>query len=259
MVRSSANDVPVLVLDFDGTVCIGDAPVWAYADAVIAAIPANAPRRADVVTGIRSRLRALLDGSIDAGVYVDGYAAVAGLAAAHVTSAQLDRAYLTSRRELASGALAVSAPPGLAPFLTGFGGDVERVLVTNAPATGIAETLGMLDLASAIDRVVTDAGKPAGWARILPELLEGRPAERLMSVGDIWRNDLAAAADAGCATVLIDRFGHRAGPASLVAPRFEQLYQGIREWADDPAAFAGEHPPTPDDVATATATGRPTA
>ncbi|GAB3391647.1 hypothetical protein GCM10027568_17550 [Humibacter soli] len=237
MPTSSAQHLPVLVLDFDGTVCIGDAPVWAYAEAAIAAIPADIPGRDDVVADIRTRLSAFLDGAPGRGDYLDGYAAVAALTAGYVTAEQLDVAYLTSRQELASGALAVSTPPGLARFLDEIGRGVERVLVTNSPRDGVAETLGVLGLRSVIDRVVTDAGKPTGWERILPELLAGRPADALMSVGDIWRNDLALPAEAGCATAFIDRFGTGVGHPSLVAPRFEDLYLGISSWAADPSAF----------------------
>ncbi|ERK67909.1 hypothetical protein N136_04607, partial [Leifsonia aquatica ATCC 14665] len=55
--------LPLLVLDFDGTVCVGDAPVWAYAEAVIAGILDRddiAGRELDA--GLRARLGAFLDG-----------------------------------------------------------------------------------------------------------------------------------------------------------------------------------------------------
>ncbi|GAA0425424.1 hypothetical protein GCM10009543_20750 [Leifsonia naganoensis] len=235
--------LPLLVLDFDGTVCVGDAPVWAYAEAVIAGILDRddiAGRELDA--GLRARLGAFLDGEPGSPAYADGYAAVAELAAGHADEELLQRAYQRSRRELAGGRLDVSAPEGLADFLEGLAGTAERVLVTNAPLDGVTETLEALGLAGSIDRVHAEARKPAGWADLLPRLLDGRDPRTLLSVGDIWGNDLAEPLAAGCATALIDRFGHRAGPAHLVAPTFPELYPGIAAWAEDPIAFALAHP-----------------
>lgn len=234
---------PVLVLDFDGTVCIGDAPVWAYAEAVIAGIlDHDGAAGSELDADLRARLGAFLDGEPGSPAYADGYAAVAELAAGHADEDLLERAYQRSRRELAGGRVDVSAPAGLAEFLDGLAGTTERVLVTNAPLDGVTETLAALGLLDSIDRVHAQARKPAGWTSLLPRLLDGRDPHRLLSVGDIWGNDLAAPLAAGCATALIDRFGHRAGPANLVAASFPELYPGIAAWAADPIAFASSHP-----------------
>lgn len=235
---------PILVLDFDGTVCVGDAPVWEYAEAVIAGIlDAGSAAAVDLDASLRARLGAFLDGEPGSPAYIDGYAAVAALAAEHADDDLLQSAYQTSRRALAGGTVAVSAPDGLAGFLGSLGESVERVLVTNAPLDGVRETLAAIGLAGSIDRIVTDADKPAGWTAILPQLLDGREPSQLLSVGDIWGNDLEQPLAAGCVTALIDRFGHRAGPAHLVAADFPGLYDGIRRWADDPEGFAAAHRP----------------
>lgn len=235
---------PLLLLDFDGTVCVGDAPVWAYAEAVISGLLDGTPAApAELDETIRARLGAFLDGAPGSPAYIDGYAAVAALAADHATAEQLQRAYEASRRALADGGIAVSTPPGLAEFLNVLGPRVERVLVTNAPADGIRETLAAIGLDRAIDDIVTDAGKPAGWSTLLPRFTAGREAAEIMAVGDIWGNDLQAPLAAGCATALIDRFGHRAGPAHLTARSFEELYPGIRDWADDPRGFTAQLAP----------------
>ncbi|MFF1571263.1 HAD family hydrolase [Leifsonia sp. NPDC058292] len=242
MNQARASKKPILVLDFDGTVAVGDAPVWAYAEAVIADILDGAEATASTLdASLRARLGAFLDGEPGSPAYIDGYAAVAALAAGHADDELLQRAYKTSRRALAGGTIAVSAPEGLAEMLDSLGERVERVLVTNAPLDGVRETLAAIGLASVIDRVVTDAGKPAGWAELLPALLDGREPAELLSVGDIWGNDLEQPLAAGCVVALIDRFGHRAGPAHLVASDFAGLYPGIREWAQSPAAFAERH------------------
>lgn len=239
MSSSTSPLLPAIVFDFDGTVCIGDAPVWAYAEAVIAtALDGGQPADA----GIRAQLGAFLDGVPGSPAYIDGYAAVAAISADVATAEQLQEAYLATRRALADGALSVAAPAGLADFLDGIAGRAERVLVTNAPAEGIAETLAALGLGERFDRIVTDAGKPAGWSAVLPLLTTERPASQLLSVGDIWSNDLSEPLAAGAATALVDRFGHRAGPAHLVAAALEELYPAFEEWLADPAAFLAAHP-----------------
>ena len=240
MTPRAADERPLLVLDFDGTVCVGDAPVWAYAEAALDVADAAAAVRAVV----RAGLGAYLSGAPESPVYADGYAAVARLTAGIVEAGQLDRAFHASRRALADGEVPVTTPPGLAAFLGGLDGVVERVLVTNAPAEGVHETLERLGIADVVDLVITEAGKPAGWTAILPRLLTGRPSSRLLSVGDIWRNDLEAPLAAGCGTALIDRFGQQDVPAHLRAPLFEDLYADLAEWARDPAGFLAAHPAT---------------
>ncbi|NUU05127.1 HAD family hydrolase [Leifsonia sp. C5G2] len=242
MTPATAAQKPVLVLDFDGTVCIGDAPVWAYAEAVIAGILDDGDAEGSSIDAdLRARLGAFLDGEPGSPAYADGYAAVAELAAGRADAELLQRAYQRSRRELASGRLDVSAPAGLAEFLDSLVDRVERVLVTNAPLAGVAETLSTLGLADHIDAIHAEAAKPGGWAALLPALLDGRDPALLLSVGDIWGNDLAAPLAAGCPVALIDRFGHRAGPAQLTATTFPELYPGIEDWAADPRGFVAAH------------------
>lgn len=259
------DPAPLLLLDFDGTVCVGDGPVWAYAEALLTELLDAGVDTDGLDERLRERLGAYLDGAAETAVaeargYADGYAAVAALAADHASPEQLDRAYHASRMALASGTLTVSAPDGLAELLRELGPHVERVLVTNAPPPGVARTLATLDLADGIDRVVTDAGKPGGWAALLPPLLAGRPPSSVLAVGDVWRNDVAEPLAAGCATALIDRFGHRAGPAHVTAATFEDLFPAVREWAADPAGFVVAHPAATTDPApasTSTRTGTP--
>jgi FMN phosphatase YigB (HAD superfamily) len=232
----------VLVLDFDGTVYVGDAAVWAYAEAVIEDTAA-APRFAE---RLRLSLTRYLGG--EGGDYRDGYDAVAELSADVVSEDALQAAYLASRQALVDGSLPVTAPDGLAEFLRSLGGHVERVLVTNAPRDGVAETLDRLGLSRVIDRIEPNAQKPSGFSTLLPTLLAGRPANALLSVGDIWANDIQPPLEFGCATAFIDRFGAATGPSQLRGATFPELYPGIAEWAADPAAFATRHPLAPEHI-----------
>lgn len=217
----------VLVLDLDGTVLLGDAPVLAYAYGISEAVG--------------DRVAAFLadpHGDPDLLDAQDGYQATARAAKAlGLTRAQTQPAFLASRAVLAGDG--VSAPPGLAELLSELPSYV--VLVTNSPADGLPEVLDRLGLAAHIDRVRTDAHKPTGMPTIVDRLLmrhhlTERPWQ-LMSVGDIWRNDLAYAYERGCVTGYIDRHGRRQGPAHVTAPDFPGLYDAIRRWAEDPRAL----------------------
>lgn len=232
----------VLLLDFDGTVCVGDDPIWAYAEEVISQVIAHsAPSEAAAASSrVRARLSSYLSGTgpMDGR---DGYSAVAESAAGLLSESQMHAAYISSRRALADGRLAVSAPLGLAGLLDSLRSRARRVLVTNAPPIGIAETLSAIGLADQIDEIITSAGKPTGWASLLPPLLAKHPAESIMAVGDFWANDLATPRRLGCRTALIDRLGRNPGPSDLRGTSFEELYDGIRRWANSPREL-GESP-----------------
>lgn len=242
----------VLVLDFDGTVCLGDGPVWAYANAAFGRID-------DVraTQQMRERLTDFLCSGADAAAYQDGYFAVADLAAVHLDADSLDAAYAESRQVLATAPGDVRAPEGLHHFLGAFD-NVARVLVTNAPYDGVTETLATLGLTDLIDAVFADAKKPAGLRGLLPQLLAGRPASHLLSVGDVYDNDIAIPLENGCATAFINRFGHTPGPSHLHGATFEEMYDGILTWAHDPEKFLQSFPaPSTHPSATASAKDQP--
>lgn len=238
----------VLIFDFDGTVSLGDEPVIAYARH----LDEQAGSTVDLITRVVSRwlaadgrLDEAIDGLTDAdpvflGLHVvdgaiDGYYAAQKLAAlVGVTAEGIDAAYRASRADLADGLITTHAPEGFASFLAAFPASVHRVLVSNSPENGLREQLAKLELARSFDEIVTSANKPAGLpaiaARILAE--QGAPAARLLSVGDIWVNDLAPVAAMGSATALIDRMPVPEGAAPTVrAPHIEELYPWFLEWA----------------------------
>ncbi|MCJ0891095.1 MULTISPECIES: HAD family hydrolase [unclassified Rhodococcus (in: high G+C Gram-positive bacteria)] len=221
---------PILLLDFDGTVCLGDDPVWAYADAVADSLDAAS---ADT---LRAGLTAFLE--TGAGEFVDGYSAVQQLSVG-VDAAALAAAYAHSRERLATGELEVWAPAGLEDFLGRVSAEV--VLATNAPQRGVVETLERLGLIGRMDRVFTDAGKPEKMPELVGSLLDTRSPHELASVGDIWRNDLDAAHRRGAVTAYIDRHGHPRPEATFCASTFPVMYDALLEWSTDPAAFALTH------------------
>jgi len=221
-----------LVFDFDGTVSLGDGPVLRYAHHVAETLPGDDARTrfaAAVTAGLRDIGRP--HGAID------GYALVQGLAARHeVPERLLSAAFLASRAELGGPHAPVVAPAGLGCFLRGLEGRAIRVLVTNSPAVRIPEALAALGIAGAFDEVVTGAGKPAGMGAVLDRLdpgpAAGPPAARLLSVGDLWVNDLEPAHARGFRTALVGPAASADDRATYRAATVAGLYADIRAWLD---------------------------
>ncbi|GAC1376107.1 MAG: hypothetical protein NVSMB43_16060 [Pseudarthrobacter sp.] len=229
------SPLPLLVLDFDGTICLGDGPVYAYAEAAALRLPA-------ATSGpLLEALQRFLNNAPDCRPYADGYAAVADLFGSHLRAEQLNAAFTESRQRMATGRVAITAPPGLADFLHNLNGRALRVVVTNAPSSGVNESLRSLGLRDHIDVVQADAGKPAGFSELLPQMLRNRAPHRLLSVGDIWENDLRLPHEAGCATAYINRHNHPSGPSTLHGPDFPSLYPAIETWAENPERFHEHH------------------
>lgn len=257
---SPARSTRILVLDFDGTVCIGDAPVLLYGRLLeerVRALPGRESERGGEQAGergseqeeggilpaleeylaVEDRAALRRERSDDLDDAIDGYAAAQLLARRRgLGPADMESAYQASRRALAvDGDVETSAPAGLAALLESLPSTVRRVLVTNAPADGIAAQLAHLGIADGIDEIVPSARKPVGMTPILERLLaeEGleNSTQSLLSVGDIWVNDLEPAAALGARTALIDRHGSGTGDPDLRARTFPELFPAIEEWA----------------------------
>ena len=207
----------LVVLDFDGTVAVGDEPVLAYFRGV-AGSAADEELARWIRTGDDHR---------------DGYALVADWAARHeVAEETRSAAYAASRAVLHAGEVEVTAPAGLAALLRDRPGDVRCVLVTNAPVAGIDPVLERLEVAGLLDEVVGDARKPSGMPAVLERLLAeaSLSPDRLLSVGDVWRNDLEPAAVIGAATAFVDRFGRGEGAPTFRGRTLEELLPSIERW-----------------------------
>ncbi|WP_183086217.1 HAD family hydrolase [Mycetocola tolaasinivorans] len=222
---------PTLIFDFDGTVALGAGPVRAYALAAVAGIPAE--QRTDFLTRV-------LDEHSDAEA-LDGYDRVARAARLlGVTEQELSAAYLHSRSVLGGAEAPILAPRGLREFLEQARAHAEIVLVTNAPAAGIDRVLRVLGLAPLFDRVITQAGKPAGFPAILDDLRAAPLPERfaadatrgpVLSIGDIWENDLAPIRERGHHTALVGTRIPAGATPDLAAERLETLYPELLAWA----------------------------
>lgn len=233
------NHRTTIIFDFDGTIALGDGPVIAYAQQVAAGL--SDPE--GFLGGIRTALAAGDEGALD------GYDAVRRAAEAQSADAEhLSRAYLASRAQLGTSDALITAPEGLAEFLADVAGEAERVLVTNAPDIRLEEALAALGLGGLFDRVVTSAGKPAG----LDAVLDALPADaRVLSIGDIWFNDLAPVHRRGQATALVGDFADPNAAPTFRAATLTALLPQLREWLADADALTVSTAPS---IAPSTAT-----
>lgn len=213
----------LLILDLDGTLCLGDEPVLRYARAAFEGV-------ADPSAAV-GRVEAFLAGGEAVGGARDGYQVVAAIARElGVEHENLGAAFRWSRADVEEWIDAVWAPPGIGELLGGLTG-VRRILVTNSPAEGMGRLLDALGVRSVLDGVVTEAGKPAGMPAALDTAQASAPGAALASLGDIWRNDHAEVRARGGATFLIDRFGLGDGEPTARADRVELLFPAIVGWA----------------------------
>lgn len=231
-----------MVFDFDGTLCLGDDPVLAYAAQIDERLPAR--RRIP-----RTVAQALDDGDLRVpgsgapasalGTPQDGYQLVQRLGrAAGLSPEQCGEAFRAARRELLDRGLAatdVHAPPGAGELLARLRAHVAVVLITNAPAAGFAPWLEALGLTDSFDAVINDAAKPDGMPAALAEARRrtGLPGDApTASLGDIWANDLAPFAESATATtVLIDHFGTGEGDPTHRVRTFAEAAAVLEQWA----------------------------
>jgi FMN phosphatase YigB (HAD superfamily) len=232
-----------LLVDLDGTFYRGDGPVLAYARSIAASLGHDdaAWLLATVDTFLTQGAAAVAEPEF-AGA-IDGWEIVQSLAGKlGVGKAELDAAFLASRRALAQPDCVVEVPAGLLDALRELRASTYVVLATNSPADWLGELLARLGAAGTFDEVVPHARKPIGMPGILLGLA-GRIGVtdepwRVFSVGDHWRNDIEPARAFGAVTGYVDRFGRNDGPADVVAPDLEGVLPTILRWAADPAAFA---------------------
>lgn len=216
-----------LILDFDGTVCVGHAPALVYARQAAGLHPDLADLADRVERYCAGEALPEFEGA------PDGYIAVQRCATAKgVPVSALQAAFMEARRQLADTGLETRAPAGLRPLLDELRAQGTRVLlVTNAPPHGLDRMLVHLGLDGAFDEVIADAGKPTGLGEVLDRLGHRVAKDTVLSVGDIFLNDLSVPLERGAATALIDPFDRVAGEPDVRARSFEELIPFIRRWA----------------------------
>ncbi len=173
----------------------------------------------------------------------DGYQLVQLLAQqAGLSAAETGLAFRAARRRLISQGLAhsdVHAPEGVHQLLQELRESAVVVLISNSPAEGFEPWLQVLGLEGAFDTVINGAGKPFGMPAAVEQACAGTAhpvaGRDILSVGDIWLNDLAYVDELGGTTVLIDRFGTGLGAPTHRVSTFEAAASAMRAWAQSSA------------------------
>ncbi len=212
---------PTVIFDFDGTLALGNGPIEAYARSV-----ADAAGEPAILQASLEELARFDAGQSEA---IDGYDAVRTVAIRlGADDEALSKGYVASRHALATEEGPISAPEGLGAFLDRLAAHATLVLVTNSPDIRISEALEVLGAAS-ISRRVCSARKPAGLAAEIDATLPGGP---VLSVGDIYVNDLEPAIQRGAATALVGATWetHR-DDVTMAAATLPELYSQIEAWA----------------------------
>lgn len=277
----------LLLLDFDGTLCLGDAPVLFYADRVDALLAERGHAGGPTGSSVHEVIaRAFAENSLlvpeiiydDAGAPLtvgseathddakahpvswplqDGYQLVQLLARqAGLSDVDSGRAFRAARQDLLAHGLQntdVHAPAGAQELLAEARRRAVVVLVTNSPADAFAPWLQALGLSDAFDLVINDARKPLGMPAALERARAAGgdaggaagengaaaahliPPDQVLSVGDIWANDLEHVHDLGGRTVLIDRFGTGLGAPDHRVQDFAALPEVLDAWTHSPA------------------------
>lgn len=220
---------PTIIFDFDGTVAVGDGPVLAYARFVAESAGDGYLDR------VASQLAAYARGESG---YRDGYDVVGSLAKdAGVDEPTLNAAYAHSRERLGSADAPVEPADGLRELLEDLGTDVRVVLATNAPGDGIPALLAGWGIAGRFAETRFAAGKPDGLADVVSAALASGP---VLSIGDIFDNDLAPAQRLGADTALVG--------ATAATSRDEPTFRGatLADIADDIRRWAASRLPSSD-------------
>ncbi|GAB3848522.1 HAD family hydrolase [Nesterenkonia populi] len=269
MLTTAADRRKLLILDFDGTVCLGDEPATFYArraDALVAesglpglgrsisrivaqALSADSLDIPEIELDAAGEPKVLAEEAEAEGAHPlawplqDGYQLVQMLGRqAGLSSPELGTAFMAAREDITREGLEqtdVHAPEGAPELIAELqAAGVRIALITNSPAAGFEQWLSALGLDGAFDVVVNSARKPFGMQDAMQEAAgEAQLAEcRILSVGDIWKNDLAPAAELGGRTILLDRFGTGLGRPHERLASFEEAVPHIRTWAEDSAA-----------------------
>lgn len=273
--KKGGRHVPnkLLLLDFDGTLCLGEDPILTYADRADAeltqrSLPGPGGRSVrEVVTAAFAR-DSLLAEEIhydDAGLPLavlnqpgpsaaaahpvswplqDGYQLVQLLAVqSGLTNEDAGQAFQQARRDLVAAGLEntdLHAPAGAEDLFSELReAGTGVVLVTNSPAEGFGTWLSTLGLQDSFDAVINSAQKPFGMPQAVEQARQASPSTpvaltQILSVGDIWANDLAHPDEVGGSTILIDRFGTNLGRPTHRVPDFSAAVPLILRWAGEP-------------------------
>lgn len=221
---------PSIIFDFDGTLAVGNGPVLAYARYVAEAAADDYLARVD------AELQAYDRGEPR---FRDGYDVVGTLAREDgVAETTLNAAYAHSRTRLGTHDAPVALAPGILDLLSTLDPRIRLILATNAPGDRIPALLSEWGIADRFAATHFVVGKPTGLTPIVRAALRDGP---VLSIGDIFENDLAPARALGADTALVGATaGASAASPTLRGSTLAQLLLEIRSWTETALASDSE-------------------
>jgi len=216
----------LVLFDFDGTLYRGDDPFVRYAEIISRSM--SAENAQTYLNHVGRHLNG--EPGVVAG---DNWEAVVGLAKRWLPDRERwQEAFLETRVYMMSDACHLEVPDALFELLTYARGKVRLAVASNSPKAAAEPLLDKLGLSSYFDRIISDAGKPAGLLALVDEWLPDLPPEGIFSVGDNYSNDIAPGRGRGWKTAHISPHAHFPGPADVQARTLEEVLPTIREWID---------------------------
>lgn len=212
-----------LVLDLDGTLYRGDAPLLAYAEAM--AVRAGSARGETLM----AKARAFLADPLDFSPYRDPWATMGAFGGeAGLSWPRRDEAFLEVREAVMQGGIPIDRTPGLEAFIDGLDRRVRVVVLTNSDEESARRLLAFLGLGALAPYTHGVVGKPKGFAAAVRRSLGGVAPGHGVSVGDNHTNDIEPARALGLATLHVRWPGAYGGLADHTVARFEDGF----EWLD---------------------------
>jgi FMN phosphatase YigB (HAD superfamily) len=218
----------LILFDFDGTLYRGDAPFRYYAQVLARHMaPADSDRYLSLVEAHLQGVTGIVAG--------DNWEAVVGLAEPYLADEALwQGAFLETRVFMHGDDCELEVPEVLRTFLQDSHGKVTLACASNSPPEAAIPLMKRLGIYDYFDHVAPSANKPDGLLPYAQDLWGGDLVpERTLSVGDNYKNDIAPALEAGCATAHISPHGYFPGASTAHGHTMEDVMPYIRSWVNN--------------------------
>lgn len=218
--------VATVVLDLDGTLSVGAAPLRRYARDIAERLPSDA----------RAAFTRAAEAHISGEVRLPGaddWQVLAALArASGIAHAALAAAFQSTRAAMRDGTCLVCSPHGTARFLAEARAYALIAVVSNSPADSVGPVLARLGLEELVDAVAPSAQKPDGLVPTVRALVlaHGMSERPVLSVGDNAQNDILPARAAGWRTAYVRAGRPACAAATWSGDGLEELMAPILAW-----------------------------
>jgi FMN phosphatase YigB (HAD superfamily) len=217
----------VVVFDFDGTVILGDKPYYRCAEIISKQLPAS---EANVFL---SRVEGALAHSIPF-PGEDGWNMLSDLSREFTSNDIYTASFHQTRKEMLEKGDMTYMPDAVKALLGRIRPYVVLALASNSPPIYVEPVVRKYSLDSYFTYVRPGAGKPAGFVRMVRQIIEQErlPKDcRVLSVGDHYINDIFPAVESGWDGAFVNPFGLDPRRSTVSAENIADLSPWIVSWA----------------------------